>query len=143
MSIIPCKEFLPEHKQPMIDDCSFRPRLLSGSSIVSFTSRKFSNRSFHCSSKALLWTSIRVLTFLLAIMPMANTVFPNAVVADSVPMLCFAKASIAFCCSSRSLPLNVTLMLRPGFVLSEIVTLTLCWLKTSQTASSHPRGSAR
>ena len=54
-----------------------------------------------------------MLTFRFAIMAMANTVLPKAVVADSVPVRCAIMASIAICCSSRSSPLNVTLMLWP------------------------------
>ena len=54
-----------------------------------------------------------MLTFRFAIMAMANTVLPKAVVADSVPVWCAVMASIAICCSSRSSPLNVALMLRP------------------------------
>ncbi|SMG63260.1 secreted protein [methanotrophic bacterial endosymbiont of Bathymodiolus sp.] len=52
-------------------------------------------RSCHCSSSWRLWVRIKVLTFRLLMIPIAATVFPNAVGACKTPALCLVMAVAA------------------------------------------------
>ena len=109
-STTPCNVLEVESRHPTGEKAFFLPRFLGISSSVKSMSRNSDRRSCHCNSNALECTRIRVFVFFRAISAAAVTVFPNAVVAANTPFVYGIRALMASNCSSRSFPLNVTVI---------------------------------